>query len=74
MNVEVLGHMLMVKAFTLQSVGQGPTSAHTAWHMAQTNRRPAEDVGNNDQDRPGTDLRSASLRPRTMEKRLGESV
>ncbi len=43
-------------------------------HMAQTNWRPAEDMGYHDQGRPGTDLRTASLRPRTMEKGLGESV
>ncbi len=73
MNVEVLGHMLMVKAFTLQSVGQGPTSAHTASHVAQTNRRPGEDVDNHGQGRPGTDLRTASLRPRAMEKGRSES-
>ncbi len=34
----------------------------------------AEDVGNHDQGRPGTPFRTASLRPRTMEKGLGESV
>ncbi len=74
MNVEVNEHILMVKVFALQSVGQGPTSAHTASHIAQMNRRPAEDVGNNDQDRPGTDLRTASLRPRTTEKGRSESL
>ncbi len=31
-------------------------------------------VGNRDQGRPGTPLRTASLRPRTMEKGLGESL
>ncbi len=31
-------------------------------------------MGYHDQGRPGTDLRTASLRPRTMEKGLGESV
>ncbi len=37
--------------------------------MAQSNWRPAEDMGYHDQGRPGT-----ALRPRTMEKGLGESV
>ncbi len=74
MDAEVLGHILMVKVFALQSTDQGPTSAHTASHMAQANRRPVEDVGNHGQGRPGTDLRTASLRPRTMEKGLGESL
>ncbi len=40
----------------------------------QTIWRPAEDMGYHDQGRPGTDLRAASLRPRTIEKGLGESV
>ncbi len=40
--------------------------------VAQTNYRPAEDMGNHDQGQPGTDLRTASPRPRTMEKGLGE--
>ncbi len=31
---------------------------------------PAEDMGYHDQGRPGTDLRTASLRPRTMETGL----
>ncbi len=31
-------------------------------------------MGYHDQGRPGTDLRTASLRPRTMETGLGESV
>ncbi len=43
--------------------------------MAQTSWRPGEDMGYHDQGRPGTDLRTASLRlPRTMEKGLGESL
>ncbi len=33
---------------------------------------PAEDVGNHDQGRPVTPLRTTSIRPRTMEKELGE--
>ncbi len=37
-------------------------------------RSRAEDMGYHDQGRPGTDLWTASLRPRTMEKGLGESV
>ncbi len=74
MNVEVNEHILMVKAFSMQSADHGPTSAHTAAHGAQTNWRPVEDVGNHGQGRPGTDLRTASLRPRTMEKGLGESL
>ncbi len=74
MNVEVNEHILMVKVFALQWADQGPTSAHTASHMAQTNRRPAEDVGNHDQGRPGTDLRTASLRPRTTEKGRSECL
>ncbi len=48
---------------------QGPSLSHTASYVAQTSWRPAEDMG-----RPGTDLRTASLLPRTMEKGLGESV
>ncbi len=44
---------------------------HTS-HVAQTSWRPAENMGNHDQCRPGTALRTASLRPRTMEKELGE--
>ncbi len=41
---------------------------------AQMSWRPAEDMGHHDQVLPGTDLRTASLRPRTMEKGLGKSV
>ncbi len=41
------------------------------WQMSY---RLAEDMGNHDQDRPGTDLQTASLWSRTMEKGLGESV
>ncbi len=40
----------------------------------RTWRRRAEDMGYHDHGRPGTDLRTASLRPRTMEKGLGKSV
>ncbi len=36
--------------------------------------RPVEDMGNRDQGQPGTDLWTANLPPRTMEKGLGESV
>ncbi len=36
--------------------------------------RPAEGVGNHDQGRLGTALRTASLRPGTMENGLGESL
>ncbi len=36
--------------------------------------RPAEDVGNHNQDRPGAPLRTASPRPRTMENGLVEIV
>ncbi len=53
---------------------QGPSSSHTASHVAQTSWRPAEDMGYQDQGRPGTDLRTENLWPRTMEKGLGESV
>ncbi len=42
--------------------------------VAQTNLRPAEDMRNHGQGRPGTPLRTASLRPRMMEKGLGESL
>ncbi len=42
--------------------------------LAQTSWGFAEDMGNHDQGRPVTALRTASLRPRTMEKGLGESV
>ncbi len=42
--------------------------------LAQTSWRFAEGMGNHDQGRPVTALRTASLRPRTMEKGLGESV
>ncbi len=34
----------------------------------------AEGMGNHDQGRPGTALQASSLRPRTMEKGLGESL
>ncbi len=57
----------------LQSSNE-PSPTHTASHVAQTSWRTAEDMGNHDQGRPGTDLRTASLRPRTMETGLGESV
>ncbi len=40
--------------------------------MAQANWRPAGDVGSHDQDRPGTLLRTVSLRLGTMQKELGE--
>ncbi len=36
-------------------------------HVAQANLKSAEDVGNYDQGRPGTTLRTASLRLRTVE-------
>ncbi len=36
------------------------------------NWRPAEDVGNHDQGRPGVPLQTANLRLRTMEKGHGE--
>ncbi len=42
-------------------------NTHTASHVAQTSWRTAEDMGYHDQGRHGTDLRTASLRPRTME-------
>ncbi len=47
---------------------------NTVPHEAQTCWRPAEDMGNHDQGGPGTALRTASLRPRTAEKELGESL
>ncbi len=47
---------------------------HTASNVAQANLRPAEDVGNYDQGRPGTPLRTASPLPRMMEQGLGESI
>ncbi len=53
---------------------QGPTSAHTASHVVQANWRPTEDVGNHDQRRSGAPLRTVSLRLRTMENGLGESL
>ncbi len=53
---------------------QGPSSSHTSSHVAQSSWRPAEDMSFHDHCRPGTDLRTTSLRPRTMEKGLGESV
>ncbi len=40
--------------------------------VVQTSWRPAEDMGYRDQGGPGTDLRTASLRLRTMETGLGE--
>ncbi len=55
-----------------RSADQGPFPSHTASHLAQAGWRSAEDMGNHDQGQPGTDLRTASLRPRTMEKGLGE--
>ncbi len=44
----------------------------TTSHMAQTSWRPAEDMGNHDQGRPGTALRTESFRPRMVEKGLSE--
>ncbi len=41
--------------------------------FGQTSWRSTKDMGNHDQGRPGTALRTTSLRPRTMEKGLGES-
>ncbi len=35
---------------------------------------PPHDAGNHNQGRPGTHLRTASLRPRPMKKRLNESI
>ncbi len=49
---------------------QRSTSAHTASHVTQTSWRPAEDMNNHNQGRPGTVFRTASLRPRTMEEGL----
>ncbi len=46
-----------------------PTPPRT-WRRRAGGR--AEDMGNHDQGQPGTDLRTASLRPRTKEKGLGE--
>ncbi len=46
------------------------TFTHAASHVAQANWRPADDVDNRDQVRPGTPLRFASLRLHTMEKSL----
>ncbi len=43
-------------------LNQGPSFSHTASYVAQTSWRPAEDMGNHDQGRPGTALRTASLR------------
>ncbi len=37
---------------------QGPTSAHTASRVVQATWRPAEDVGNHEQGRPETALRT----------------
>ncbi len=51
-----------------------PSPSHTTSHVAQASWRPAEDMDNHDQGRPGTALWTANLRPRTMEKGLGESV
>ncbi len=48
--------------------------ANTTSYVAQASWRPAEDVGNHDQGRPRTPLRTASLRLRTMEKGLGKSL
>ncbi len=56
---------------TRRLADQGPASANTASHVAQANWRPAEDVGNHDQGRPGTPLRTVSHRSRTMEKGMG---
>ncbi len=52
----------------------GNTTRRPDVNVAQTNWRPAEDVGDHNQSRPGTLLRIASLRPCTMEKGLGESL
>ncbi len=40
----------------------------------EANWRPAEDMGNHDQSRPGNPPRNASLRLRTMEKGLDEYI
>ncbi len=53
---------------------KGPCPSHTASHMALTSWKPAEDVGNHYQGRPGTTLWTASLRPHAMEKGLSESL
>ncbi len=42
--------------------------------LPRTWRRRSEDVGNHDQGRPGTAFQTESLRPRTVEKGLGESL
>ncbi len=55
-------------------VDQGPSPPHTTSHVVQKSWWPAEDMGYHDQGRPGTDLRTASLRPPTIEKGLGEIV
>ncbi len=47
---------------------------NTASHVAQASWRPAEDMGNHDKSRSETALRTASLRPRTLEEGLGENV
>ncbi len=60
-------------SFTSLMIDQRPIT-HTSSHMEQVNWGPAEDVGNHDQDRPGTPHRTASRRPRTIEKGLGLSL
>ncbi len=52
----------------------GHAARHPEGELMKDLLLPAEDVGKHDQDRPGTLLRTASLRPRTMEKGLGESL
>ncbi len=61
------------KPIVFQSSNE-PSPTHTASHVAQTSWRTAEDMGNHDQGRPGSDLRTASFRPHTMETGLDESV
>ncbi len=50
------------------------TFAHTALCVVLAGWGPAEDVGNHNQGRLGAPLRTPSLRLRTMEQRLGESL
>ncbi len=48
--------------------------ARTASLVAETSWKPTEDVGHSTQGRPGTSLWTASLRLRTVEKGLVESL
>ncbi len=50
---------IIISVISNTATDQGPTSARTASHVAPANSKPAEDVGNHVQGKPGTALRTA---------------